>query len=110
VIISVIYLLIRCLLGCLMVLTRHQLSKDAELLVLRTRTRRFAVRSAGPLPAGRPAVAGSTVGTGSPPPVGSGVRGDPGDAARLAPAAGRTQMGLHQPPVSRTAVHSRRDP
>ena len=34
-IISVVYLLLRCLLGCLMVLTRHQVSKDAELLVLR---------------------------------------------------------------------------
>jgi putative transposase len=33
--ISVVYLLVRCLLGCLMVLTRHQVSKDAELLVLR---------------------------------------------------------------------------
>ena len=34
-IISVVYLLVRCLLDCLMVLTRHQVSKDAELLVLR---------------------------------------------------------------------------
>jgi transposase len=34
-IISVAYLLIRCLIGCLAVLTRHQVSKDAELLVLR---------------------------------------------------------------------------
>ena len=34
-IIPVVYLLVRCLLGCLMVLTRRQLSKDAELLVLR---------------------------------------------------------------------------
>ena len=34
-IISVVYLLVRCLLGCLMVLTRHQASKDAEVLVLR---------------------------------------------------------------------------
>ena len=34
-IISVVYLLVRSLLGCLMVLTRHQVSKDAELLVLR---------------------------------------------------------------------------
>src|SRR5258707_1577980 len=33
--IAVVYLLVRCLLGCLMVLTRHQVSKDAELLVLR---------------------------------------------------------------------------
>jgi putative transposase len=35
VIISVCYLLARCLLGCLMVLARRELSKDAELLVLR---------------------------------------------------------------------------
>jgi hypothetical protein len=35
VIISVAYLLVRCLLGCLTVLTRRQMSKDAELLVLR---------------------------------------------------------------------------
>ncbi len=34
-IISVVYLLVRCLLGCLTVLTRRQMSKDAELLVLR---------------------------------------------------------------------------
>jgi putative transposase len=35
VIISVVYRLVRCLLGCLMVLTRRQVSKDAELLVVR---------------------------------------------------------------------------
>jgi hypothetical protein len=35
VIISVVYLLVRCLLSCLAVLTRHQVSKDVELLVLR---------------------------------------------------------------------------
>jgi len=35
VIISVVYLLVRCLLGCLAVLTRRQMSKGAELLVLR---------------------------------------------------------------------------
>lgn len=34
-IISVLYLLVRCLLGCLTVLTRHQVSGDAEILVLR---------------------------------------------------------------------------
>ena len=34
-ILSVAYLLIGCLLGCLLVLTRRQVSKDAELLVLR---------------------------------------------------------------------------
>jgi hypothetical protein len=35
VIISVVYLLVRCLLGCLAVLTRRQAAKDAELLVVR---------------------------------------------------------------------------
>jgi putative transposase len=34
-IISVVYLLVRCLLGYLMVLARDAVSKDAELLVLR---------------------------------------------------------------------------
>src|ERR1019366_3475943 len=41
----------------------------------------------GPLPAGRPAVARGTV-PADPPAVGRGARGDRGDAARLAPAAG----------------------
>src|SRR5271157_177700 len=49
----------------------------------------------GPLQARRPAVARGTVAIGSPPPVGRGVRGDTGDAAGLAPAAGHTQVGLH---------------
>jgi transposase InsO family protein len=35
VIISIVYLVVRCLLGCLMVLTQRQVSRDAELLVLR---------------------------------------------------------------------------
>ena len=34
-IISVVYLFVRCPLGCLTVLTRRRVSKDAELLVLR---------------------------------------------------------------------------
>ena len=34
-IISVVYLLVRCQLGCLMVLTRHQVSEDSERLALR---------------------------------------------------------------------------
>jgi putative transposase len=32
---SVIYLLVRCVLGCLMVRARREMSNDAELLVLR---------------------------------------------------------------------------
>jgi hypothetical protein len=33
VVISVVYLLVRCLLDCLTVLARGQMSKDAELLI-----------------------------------------------------------------------------
>ncbi len=32
---TVVYLVVRCLLGCVMVLARREVSKDAELLVLR---------------------------------------------------------------------------
>jgi putative transposase len=35
VILSVVDLLVRCLLGCLTVLTRNKVSKDAELVVVR---------------------------------------------------------------------------
>ena len=52
---SVVYLLARCLLGCPMVLARREVSKDAELPVLRHENavlRRHARR--GPVPAGRP--------------------------------------------------------
>jgi hypothetical protein len=35
VIFSVVYLVVRCVLSCLMVRGRHEVSKDAELLVLR---------------------------------------------------------------------------
>jgi len=46
----------------------------------------------------------------SPAGVGYGVRGDARDTARLALAAGRTQVGRHQPPTSRAAAHCSRDP
>jgi hypothetical protein len=62
VVFSVVYLFVRCLLRCLMVLPRRQVSKDAELPVLRARERGAAPADRpGPLPAGRPAVAGGTV-------------------------------------------------
>ena len=59
---------------------------------------------------GRSVVARRTVPPYVPAPVGGGVRRDPGDAVRLAPAPGQPQMGLRQPPTSRATVHGSRDP
>ena len=58
-IISVRCLLIRCLLGCLTALTRHRLSKDAELLVVRHEAlvRREALGTEGGVSPPRQAVA-----------------------------------------------------
>jgi hypothetical protein len=39
-----------------------------------------------------------------------GVRRDPGDTARLAPATGHPQLGLQQSAASRPAAHGSRDP
>ena len=44
---SVVYLLVRRLLGCLMVLARGEVSKEAELLVLRHQNAVLPARSAG---------------------------------------------------------------
>jgi hypothetical protein len=93
VIFSVVCLVVRCLLGCLMVLARREVPKDAGLLVLRHETAVLR-RQMGRVrcqPAGR--VWLSALSRLIPPaPMGRGVRGDPGGAARLAPATGQTQM------------------
>jgi hypothetical protein len=47
VIISAVYLLVRCLLGCLTALSQGQVSKDAEILVLRHENAVLRARSAG---------------------------------------------------------------
>jgi putative transposase len=72
VIISVIYLLVRCLLGCLTAVSRGQVSKDAELLVVRQENAvlRRQIGRVRYQPADRPAVACGAGAAGSPPPVG----------------------------------------
>ncbi len=87
---SIVYFLVRCLFGFVTVLARREVSKDAELLVVRhenavLRRQTSRVR----YPAGRPAVAFGTVPADPPAPMGRGVRDDPGDPARLIPATGR---------------------
>ena len=74
------------------------------------RTRCCAARSAGSATSGGPAVAFGTVPADPPAPVGRGVRGDPGDAARLAPATGHPQLELHEPAAARTTTDGSRDP
>ena len=110
-ILSVVCLLVRCLLDCLMVLTRHQVSKDAELLVLRHENAvlRRQIGRARYEPGDRLWLAALSRLV----PRrrwGEAFMVTPGDPARLVPAAGRTQVGLRQPPASRTAVHGSRDP
>ena len=104
-IISVVYLLVRCLLGCLMMLTRHRVSKDSELLVLRHENTvlRRQIGRVRYEPGDRLWLAACR--DWFAPPVGRGVRGDPGDAARLAPSAGRAEVGLREPTAARAAVH-----
>ena len=107
---SVVYLLARSLLGCLMVLGRREVSKDAELLVLRHENavlrrqtnqvryqpadRLWLVALSRLIPRGR---------------WGGVFHDDPGDAAGLAPSAGHTQMGLLQPSASRSTGHGSGD-
>jgi putative transposase len=84
---SVVYLFVRCLLRCLMVLARREVSKDAELLVLRHENAvlRRQIGRVRYQPVDRLWLAAlSRLITRH---RWGGVRRDPGDATRLAPAA-----------------------
>jgi hypothetical protein len=86
----VVYLLVRCLPGCLMVVARRQMSKDAELLVLRhenavLRSHIGRVR----YQAGDRLWLAALSRLITPPSLERGVRRDTGDAAGLASAARR---------------------
>ena len=85
---SAVYLLVRCLLGCLMVLARREVSKDAELLRHENAVLRRQVGRVRYQPGDRLWLA--ALSRLIPRRQWTQVRGYPGDAARLAPAAGRT--------------------
>ena len=110
-VISVVYLLVRCLLGCLSMLSRGQMSKDAELLVLRHENRvlRRQVGRVRYEPVDRVWLAALTrlIPRSA---VGRSLPGDARDHARLAPAAGHTQVRLREPPAPWASLHDGRDP
>ena len=87
---SVACLLARRLLGCLIVLARREVSKDAELLVLRHENAmlRRQISRVPYQPAGRLWLAALSRLIPRAP-MGRGVRGDPGDTAGLAPPSPR---------------------
>lgn len=104
---SLIYRLVRCLLGLLAVLARSDLSKDAELLVLRHENQVLRRQLSGRLRwdhADRLWLAALSR-LGEPPPVDGGLPGHPGHDLALAPRPRRPQVGLHQPAPAGTAVH-----
>ena len=89
-ILSVVYLVVRCLLGCQMVLARRAASKDAELLVLRHENAilRRQISRVRYQPADRLWLAALSrlIPRRR---AGEVFDGHPGDAARLAPAPGQ---------------------
>jgi len=107
---SMLYQLARCLLGLIDVLVRRDLSKDAELLVLRHENAvlRRQVARVRYAPADRVWLAALSRLVPRRGGVG-GLRGhschDPG----LAPQAGRQKVGLHRTPATRTCTHRSND-
>jgi len=86
VVLSLAYRLPRCLFGLLAVLVRSDLSKDAELLVLRHENQVLRRQLACRLRWGRrPGLACGAVAAGEPPPVAGGLPGHPGHALAMAP-------------------------
>ena len=105
----VLYLLARCLLDGLMVLARREASKDAELLVLRHENAilRRQISRVRYQPADRLWLTALSRLV-PPAPVARGLRGHPGDAARLAPAPGHPANGT--PPAGAVPAGRPRQP
>ena len=82
--ISVAYRLARKLLGALVTVVQRDVSKDAEVLVLRHENAVLRRRGEGPLPAGGPALVRGAFLSDPASPVGRGLPGDSGHGAGLA--------------------------
>jgi hypothetical protein len=87
VLLSLFYRLVRCLFGLLAVLVRSDLSKDAELLVLRHENQVLRRQLSGPPAVGscRQVLAYGVVAAGESPPVGGGFPGHASHDLALAP-------------------------
>src|SRR4051794_21492491 len=102
---SILYRFVRCLLGLTTVLMRRDLSKDAELLVLRHENNCVAPPGRpGPLHARRPRVAGRPILALAASPRGRDFSGHSRHDPGLAPPVGLTEMGLHRTPPAWTSL------
>jgi hypothetical protein len=102
VLLSIIYVVVRWLLGALAVIVRGELARDVELLVLRhenavLRRQVGSVRRTSM----DPVVVGCAVSATSVSALGKGVRGDPSDAAGVASHTRGPQVGLLCPAQAR---------
>jgi hypothetical protein len=101
---SILYQLMRCLLGLNAVLVRRDLSKEAELLALRHENAVLRRQVSWVRYTPRPGVAGRLVPVVAAPLLGRGLRGHSRHPPGLALQAGLAQMGLHRTPPARTST------
>ena len=106
---SILYQLVRCLLGLIVVLARRDLSKDAELLVLRHENAilRRQIARVRYTPADRAWLA-ALVPAAAAPPLGRGLSGHSRHDPGLAPQAGLTTNGTTPHAVDRDVPRPRR--
>jgi hypothetical protein len=101
---SLVYLIVRWLLGLLVIIWRGDLSKDVELLVLRQEHCAAPPGPASPLRAGGPDLVRGAVPAPPSPPLVGGVPRDSRDDPALAPGSGRPTVDLHRPAPAGTAT------
>jgi hypothetical protein len=105
----ILYQLLRCLLGLTAVLVRRDLSKDAELLVLRHENAvlRRQISRVRYTPADRAWL--TALSRLLPSPLGRDLPGDPRHDLGLAPPVGLPEVGLHRTPPAWTSSDRRGD-